>query len=82
MEYLNKLHREQHTMQLYTVCVLLSIAVINVYLIYILCMLHHDSYYFTSFNIVCQDDCVYEDPSKMKSSVYFNVRCILLGHPK
>ena len=42
----------------------------------VLCLLHHVLYYFTSFNIVCLYDCVYEDPSEKKSSVYFNVRCI------
>ena len=39
-------------------------------------MLHHVFYYFTSFNIVCMYDCVYEDPTEKKSYVYFNVRCI------
>ena len=32
-------------------------------------MLHHVSYYFTSFNIVCMNDCVYESPTE-KSPVY------------
>ena len=39
------------------------------HLIYILCLLHHVAFYFTSFNIVCLYDCVYEDPTEKRSPV-------------
>ena len=45
------------------------------YYYYILCM-YVCTLLFYSFNIVCSYDCVYEDPTKKKSSVYLNVRCI------
>ena len=62
------------------VCILLQILCFN--LIYILCLFHHISYYFTSFNIACLYDCVYEDLTEKKPSVYFNVHCIQLSHPE
>ena len=40
-------------------------------------MLHHISKKITtSFNIACLYNCVYEDLTEKKSSVYFNVHCI------
>ena len=45
-------------------------------LINILCLLHHISYYFTSFNMACLYDGVYEDLTEKKSKAYFNGQCI------
>ena len=56
--------------------VVLCILFTNLNLIYILCLLHHARYCLKKISVVCLYNCVYEDPTENKSTVYFNVHCI------
>ena len=53
---------------------LIEILLFNCYLIYILSMLHHASYYITSFNTVCINDFLYENGTE-NSPVYI-IMCV------